>query len=65
VAGVTVRSKQAGTYTVNSDCTGSSVAKDNLRNVVSTDFVIVNGGAQIAVVYTQAGLTASVLLNKQ
>jgi hypothetical protein len=65
VAGVTLRSTQSGTYTVNSDCTGSSAAQDNFGNIITTDFVIVNGGAQIAAVYTQLGLTASVVLNHQ
>jgi hypothetical protein len=65
VNGVTVRSRQSGTYTVNADCTGSSTAKDNLGYLVATDFVIVNGGAQIAAVYTQAGMTTSVMLNRQ
>jgi hypothetical protein len=65
VNGLVVRSTQAGTYTVTPDCTGSSVAKDSLGNTIATDFVIVNGGAQIAVVYTQGGVSASALLNRQ
>lgn len=65
VNGVTVRSTQTGTYTVNPDCTGSSAAKDNYGNVITSDFVIVDGGKKIAAVYTQLGFTTSVLLMQQ
>ena len=59
------RTTQTGTYTVNPDCTGSSVGKDNLGNVIQSDFVIVNGGAQVQAVYTQPGITVSTVLTRQ
>jgi len=57
--GVIVRRTIAGTYTVNSDCTGSSVGKDSLGNVVTTDFVIYGGGTRVGFINTQPGLAAA------
>ncbi len=62
---VLFRTTQTGTYTVNPDCTGSSIGKDNLGNVIQTDFVITNGGAQVNAVYTQPGSIVSTVLTRQ
>jgi hypothetical protein len=41
-----------GTYTVNSDCTGSEIGYDNFGKTVKCDFVIVAGGTEIQVIET-------------
>jgi hypothetical protein len=65
VNGLIVRTTQSGTYTVNSDCTGTSTGKDSLGSIITTAFVIVNGGAQINAVYTDIGVSVSTVLTRQ
>ena len=42
----------SGTYTVNSDCTGSEVTLDNFGKTVRCNFVIVAGGREIQAIET-------------
>jgi hypothetical protein len=42
----------SGTYTVNSDCTGSEVTLDNFGKTVKCNFVIVAGGREIQAIET-------------
>jgi hypothetical protein len=42
----------AGTYNVNSDCTGSEVTLDNFGKTVKCNFVIVAGGREIQAIET-------------
>ena len=55
----------AGTYTVNSNCTGSLAWTSGDAAGLTYNFVIVNGGNDIFAVDTSSGDTASVILKKQ
>jgi len=48
-----------GTYTVNSDCTGSFTYTDNLGNSASINLVIIGGGTEIQFLETDSGTTIS------
>jgi hypothetical protein len=55
-----------GTYTVNSDCTGSEVSTRSPSGlVVTTNFVIVNHGKEVLFVNTAPGLAITGSLKKQ
>jgi len=55
----------AGTYTVNSDCTGSVSYTSGGAAGSTYNFVIADGGNEIFAVDTGTGDTASVILKKQ
>ena len=55
----------AGTYTVNSDCTGSLAWTSGDAAGYTANFVIVDGGTEVFAVSTGSGDTASVILKKQ
>lgn len=63
--GVISRRNYTGTYTVNSDCTGSQVTNDNLGKTVKCDFVIVSGGREIQVIETDANTSIVGTLRQQ
>ena len=55
----------AGTYKVNSDCTGSEVTNDNFGKTVKCDFVIVSGGKEIQVIETDRNTVIVGFLRQQ
>jgi hypothetical protein len=59
VNGVIVKRTFSGTYSVKDDCSGSAVYMDSLGQKISEDFVVTNGGNQIAVVVTDPGTVIS------
>jgi len=57
---------QAGTYTVNPDCTGSARSTHHPSNAVDTvDFVLVEGGSEARFVVTNPGVVFVGTLDKQ
>jgi hypothetical protein len=49
----------SGTYTVNSDCTGSATFTDSLGNSLNINLVILGGGQEIDFIQTDAGAVVS------
>jgi len=59
VTGTLVRIPVTGTYTVNSDCTGSLVTTDNDGITRTFDMVIVAGGQEVLTLPTGPGLVSA------
>jgi hypothetical protein len=55
INGVPLQRTYTGTYTVNSDCTGSATYKDSLGQTFHESGIVMNGGNQIAVIVTDPG----------
>ena len=53
--GTIVRSTYAGSYTVNSDCTGMVTFTDNFGQVFNYDIFIEDGGKEFVFIQTDAG----------
>jgi uncharacterized protein (TIGR03437 family) len=59
VGGTVVSRTVSGSYTVNSDCTGSATFTDTLGNSANLDLFVANGGTQVQFIQTDSGFVLS------
>ena len=59
VGGTVVSRTVSGSYTVNSDCTGSAIFTDTLGNSADLDLFVANGGIQVRFIQTDSGIVLS------
>jgi hypothetical protein len=63
--GTIVKRKMTGTYTINSDCTGSASLQNSDNSTAHLDLVVVNNGKEINVIQTDPGFIFSGVLKRQ